>query len=71
MNENKEEICRLLLQTLKATRNLHDLTVLEYVKGANGSEIITAVFEDGYKQAINVTCDSGTAMITDVLKELL
>ena len=71
MKESKEDICGLLLQTLKATRNLHDLTALEYVKGPNGSEIITAVFEDGYKHAINVTCDSGTAMITDVLKELL
>lgn len=68
MNENKQEILDLLLPALQKTSNLHDLVVLEYepVK-----ELVYARFESGYQKIANVALDSGTAMISDVIKQIV
>lgn len=69
--ENKQEICRLLLATLQATRGAGDLIALAYEKDPNGyDEIVTAVFKDGGRTEINVSMDSGTAMIRDIMRAL-
>lgn len=66
--ENKQAICKSLCDTLQKTRNLQDVMELNYDET---SETVTAVFSDGTEQLINVAMDSGTAMIRDILNQLL
>ena len=70
MKENKQSICDLLLITLQATHNASDLVSLEYFKDEKENETVIATFESGGKRVINVTMDSGTAMIRDIMKNL-
>lgn len=65
--ENKQRILDLLLPALQATRNLEDLEDLEYDAE---HEVVIATFEGGIKRA-NVAADSGTAMIQDVISQIL
>ena len=65
--ENKQRICDLLLKTLRATDNAHDLVSLTY---DDYEETVTARFTSGGKRVINVVMDSGTAMIRDVMANL-
>ena len=67
--EDKAKICKMLVPVLQATDNLFDLVDLEYERKANGyEEIVTALFANGAEKIINVSADSGTAMICDVIK---
>lgn len=65
--DDKQHICNLLLETLQATRGASDLVSLEFdpVK-----EIVTGTFESGGIRRCNVACDSGVAMIRDVVNQL-
>ena len=65
--ENKRTICSLLLKTLQATDNAHDLVSLEYNAER---ESVTAIFASGGTRDINVAMDSGTAMIRDIMNHL-
>jgi len=67
--ENKQQILDLLLPALKATRNLSDLESLEY-KEESGDEYVIAKFPAGEK-IVNVYADSGTAMIIDIVKQIV
>lgn len=67
--EDKQEICRLLLATLQATRGAEDIVSLDYKIDRYG-ETVTAIFESGGKRKINVSLDSGTAMIRDIMANL-
>lgn len=84
--ENKQDICNLLCSTLRATNNAgnpinNPLKELIYSKDDNGYEWVTPIFEDGTGTptskfphgyyAVNVTCDSGTAMISDIVKHFV
>ena len=69
--ENKKEILDLLLPCLQATRNLHDLAGLDYTEDEYGNETVTATFGNGYQKRANVTADSGTAMIRDILSQII
>lgn len=64
--EDKETICKLLCKVLQKTRGAADLVSLTY---DSESEIVTAAFEGGTKK-INVSMDSGTAMIRDIVNHL-
>ncbi|MEG1470488.1 MAG: hypothetical protein RSC31_07560 [Anaerovoracaceae bacterium] len=66
--ENKQEICNLLLPALNATRNLDDLISLEYVED---KELVYAKFLSGSMKIANVSMDSGTAMIRDIIKQIV
>lgn len=55
------------METLKLTRQLYDLIDLDYIKE---SEIVVAHFEGGHKVDINVACDSGVAMIKDIIRAI-
>ena len=68
MHEDKQKICDLLLPALQATRNLSDLASLKYERIGDYDEIVTATFDNGYSKRINVSMDSGTAMIRDIMK---
>lgn len=85
MKEDKQHICDLLLPALQATRNLSDLVSLKYEKIGvperyefagmelefHDMEVVRATFESGYSKEANVTMDSGTAMIKDILNQIL
>lgn len=65
--ENKQRILDLLLPALQATRNFDDLEDLEYDAE---NETVIATFKGGIRRA-NVAMDSGTAMIQDVISQIL
>jgi hypothetical protein len=65
-SEDKDKICKLLCKVLQKTRGAADLISLDFDKE---TEIVTATFEGG-KRRINVACDSGTAMIRDIVNHL-
>lgn len=70
MRENKQHICDLLVPVLQATRNLEDLGGLIYEK--NGEwETVTAIFENGSTKKANVSMDSGTSMIRDIIGQIV
>ena len=66
--EDKQKICDLLAPVLRETRNLSDLDYLEYNKEG---ELVYAYFKDGNCKIANVACDSGTAMIQDIIKQIV
>lgn len=70
--EDKKLICSLLLKTLQATRAGQDLERLDYEKLDNGDEVVHV----GWKNApsgmnVNVTADSGQALIRDIMRWVL
>ena len=70
MSENKQEICDLLVPVLKATRNLYDLEKLTYIK-TDYREDVVATFTSGYEKTACVNMDSGTAMIRDIIVQIV
>lgn len=66
--ENKQEILDLLLPALQATRNLSDLVNLEY---REDRELVYAKFASGNQKIVNVAMDSGTALIRDVIEQIV
>ena len=69
MEEDMQAICDLLLKTLQATRDGARLVNLIYAVEPK-KETVTAVFQSGGERKINVTDDSGTAMIYDIMKHI-
>lgn len=67
VGENKHRICQLLCALLKETRDLHDLEELEYVPE---KELVYASFRVNAFKVIDVTADSGIAMIKDIVNHL-
>ena len=65
--ENKQEILDKLLPALQATRIFRDLASLDYDPQ---TEMVTAVYDGGATLRVNVSGDSGFAMIKDVLRLL-
>ena len=66
--ENKKEIVALLLPVLQATRNLSDLIDLTFDEK---TELVTATFSNGSKKLANVTMDSGTSLIRDIIGQIV
>lgn len=67
--ENKQRICNSLLATLILTREYEDLVRLEYEKEGY-DETVIAYYGNGGTRVINVSMDSGSAMIKDILENL-
>ena len=65
--EDKQKILDLLLPALQATRQYRDLGVLFYDEA---HESVIAVYKNGATTKANVACDSGAAMIRDVLEAI-
>lgn len=65
--EDKQDICSLLCRALQATRNACNLVSLDYDPAR---ETVTVLFMGGGNRQINVACDSGTAMIRDIMRHL-
>lgn len=66
--EDKQKICNELLHTLQLTRGFCDLVSLKYEREST-HELVVATFNNGYQKAANVTADSGTAMIIDIIAQ--
>ena len=66
--ENKQKILDLLLPALKATNNLYDLEFLRYDEER---EEVVATFLNGWSKRANVAMDSGTAMIKDIIAQIV
>ena len=68
--ENKQMICDKLLETLQLTRQYEDLQSLIYLRGGQDHETVMALFASGGTREINVSMDSGAAMVRDILRAL-
>lgn len=68
MVEDKQKILDFLLPALQATRNLSDLAKLTYDPKC---ETVTALLEGGGTKLTNVAMDSGTAMIKDIIRQIV
>ena len=67
--ENKERITHQLMLCILATRAGEDISDMSYFKGS-GDEWVSITFKDGSWLPVNVTADSGIALIKDVSKAL-
>lgn len=65
-SEDKQKVCNLLAETLRATRNFWDVTGIAYNQK---EEQVTVQFLNG-KKSINVAADSGAAMIKDIMDHI-
>ena len=68
-DEDKQRICDLLEEALKATRDQRDLKALVYNSLGPDNAMVSIVYENGSKK-VNVSMDSGIAMIRDILKAI-
>lgn len=66
MEEDKQLILSSLCDTLQKTRKFDNLIKIDYIKREN-IEYAILYFPNG-KKHINITGDSGYAMIQDILK---
>ena len=66
--EDLQKVCDLLTASLKETRNLRELKKLYYDKS---TETVTSTFECGGTKIEIVAGDSGTAMISDIIKQVV
>ena len=71
VGEDKTKICEMLLPVLQHTRNLSDLADLKYEKRIDGFEVVTATYTNGFSREVNVSLDSGTAMISDIIRQIV
>ena len=69
--EDKQMICDKLTEALKLTRQYADLQSLIYLRRGEDHETVTALFTQGTMREINVSMDSGSAMIRDILRALV
>ena len=67
--EDKQLICNLLCATLKATRDQHDLQSLTYHFNGPDDQMVTIAWSEG-GTSVNVSMDSGIAMIRDILRAI-
>ena len=71
MREDKQAICDALLLALQKTSYLHDLVSLKYERVGKYDEYVTATFECGHQKKVNVSIDSGSAMILDIVRHIV
>lgn len=65
--ENKQHICDLLTETLRATRDQHDLVRIRYEEIGPDHQQVVLDYEGGGHRSVNVSLDSGIAMVRDIL----
>lgn len=70
--EDKNEILYYLLPALQATRYGSVIVSLEYTSLPGiYDEVVSIKWENGYVQLVNITADSGVAMIKDIIEGLM
>lgn len=70
MNEDKQTICDHLCKALRATNYGKDIVILTYAALSETEERVIVTYKSGYSKEINVSWDSGYALIKDVLKNV-
>ena len=68
--ENKQLILDALCSALQLTRDQADLEALEYKEIGPAKQHVIATYDGGGSREINVSLDSGIAMIRDVLRAI-
>lgn len=71
MEESKSSICHHLYNALKCTREHEDISYITYDQrqaDETGIELVHIGYKGGRRLAVDVTADSGIALIHDVLK---
>ena len=68
--ENKQLILDALCSALQLTRDQADLEFLEYKEIGPDEQRVIATYDRGGSREINVSLDSGIAMIRDVLRAI-
>lgn len=66
--EDKQTIINYLFQTLKQTVAGVDLEAIKYEALINGDEIAVLIYDNGYRKSVNISCDSGLALMRDILR---
>lgn len=69
VREDKQRICDLLCAALKATRDQQDLQALVYHFNGPDDQMVSITWSEG-GTSVNVSMDSGIAMIRDILRAL-
>jgi len=69
MEEDKKEIVERLTKLIKKTREGQSIKNIVYKKGNGDDEYVEVIYFDRTK-AIDVTADSGIAMIRDIVNHL-
>ena len=82
MKEDKQKICASLLEVFKLTRERDNIVSIKYEKESSEvidvdgrrieahSEFANVLYVSGLLQQINVTADSGMAMISDIMQQI-
>lgn len=68
MKEDKQSILNSLCTTLQKTRMFNDLINIEYLNG-KGMEYAVLYFKNE-KKYINITANSGYAIILDIIEQI-
>lgn len=68
-NESKAMICKALLPVLQMTREFCDLIDINYEE-LETKEVVSCCFKCGTVKYVDVSADSGTAIIKDILNNL-
>ena len=69
--EDKEKICRLLFPVLRECVNTRDVTSLKYDKSKDVGVARTSTCGKMKDVSIHVSCQSGSAMVIDVMRRLM
>lgn len=69
MTEDKVKICRTFCEALKLTRAGENLTTIQYIEEED-KETVLLVFNEKCYIEVDVTADSGIAMMKDILKNM-
>lgn len=70
MEENMQAICDALCTALQLTRDQADLQRIRYEEVVPGEQQVVLDYEGDYHRSVNVSLDSGIAMIRDILRAL-
>lgn len=70
MTEDKTKICHELARVLRLTRAGWDVEDIRYHRSSQDEEEAVIIYLDGVAETVNVSLDSGVAMIRDILRAL-
>lgn len=70
MKEDKNRIALAMEELLQTTHFGRDIECITYSQTDDGDENLIVIWENGYTEMINITADSGMAMIIDLAKWL-
>lgn len=68
--EDKATIIYMLFQALRYTVAGVDIAEIRYEQISNGDEFAIIVFDNGRHKPVNITADSGLALMRDILRAL-